>query len=207
MLRTALTGGIGAGKSTIAQIFSSYGAHIVDADALGRELMQAGGKTFDEVIRLFGSDILCEDGSLNRGRLAQKIFSDEQLRETLERIMHPAIRERAVEKIANIRRIYGDDAIVIEDIPLLVETGQYHHFDKVIVVYADLPVRLERLKKYRGMSREDALNRMSAQASDAQRAEVAHWVIDNSGDIADTKQRVLEVWEGLLASSDAKNNQ
>ena len=186
--RYALTGGIGSGKSTIAALFVEQGAFLVDADAISRSLME------------FGEHLLDEDGRLNRPALARIVFNDEQARLRLNAIVHPAIRERAAQLVEQAQSEPGFSGVVLEDIPLLVETGDPSAFEGVVVVRTPLATRLQRLVSSRGMSEEDARARIAAQATDEQREAVATWIIDNGGSLEETAEQVRAVWEQMTAA-------
>lgn len=193
-----LTGGIGSGKSTVAAMFSDKGAFIIDADAISRELMEPGEETLQRVVAAFGEEILLDNGQLNRPHLASLIFANPAEREKLNAIVHPAVRERSQLLREEAVAQQGENATIIEDIPLLTETGQADRFDGVIVVCANEKVRLERLTTQRGILKEDALARIKAQASDEERAQIARWIIDNSGSREDTQHQVERVWQEII---------
>ena len=201
MPHLGLTGGIGSGKSTVATMFEEKGAVIIDADAISRELMEPGQETLKKVVAVFGEKILHKDGHLNRAQLATLIFSDSTQRETLNSIVHPAVRHRAQELRKVALETQGKDAVIIEDIPLLTETGQASRFDGVIVVYADEAVRLNRLISSRGLSESDAISRMKAQATDDERARIATWIIDNSGELNETEHQVDKILRLVQANT------
>ncbi|MFW0119098.1 dephospho-CoA kinase [Rothia sp. P5764] len=194
VIHIGLTGGIGSGKSTVAQILVKLGATLIDADAIGRDLMQPGQPVFAEVVRVFGQGVLAKNGSLDRATLASLVFADESKREKLNSIVHPAIRVQAQRQRDKAAEKLGQSGVIVEDIPLLVETGQANRFDGVIVVEADPAERLRRLVELRGMSEADALARMNAQATDQERRALATWVIDNSGSLAETEEQVGRVY-------------
>lgn len=192
-----LTGGIGSGKSTVAAMFSDKGAFIIDADAISRELMEPGEETLQRVVAAFGEEILLDNGQLNRPHLASLIFANPEKREKLNAIVHPAVRARSQLLREEAVAQQEENATIIEDIPLLTETGQADRFDGVIVVCANEKVRLERLTTQRGILKEDALARIKAQASDEERAQIARWIIDNSGSREDTQHQVERVWQEI----------
>ncbi|MFW0181575.1 dephospho-CoA kinase [Rothia sp. P5766] len=194
VIHIGLTGGIGSGKSTVAQILVKLGATLIDADAIGRDLMQPGQPVFAEVVRVFGQGVLAKNGSLDRAALASLVFADESKREKLNSIVHPAIRVQAQRQRDRAAEKLGQSGVIVEDIPLLVETGQANRFDGVIVVEADPAERLRRLVELRGMSEADALARMNAQATDQERRALSTWVIDNSGSLAETEEQVGRVY-------------
>ncbi|OBI99585.1 dephospho-CoA kinase [Mycobacterium sp. 1465703.0] len=194
MLRIGLTGGIGAGKSALSSTFEGYGAVIVDGDVIAREVVQPGTEGLAALVEAFGSDILLPDGSLDRPALAAKAFRDDGARKTLNGIVHPLVGNRRSEIIASV----SEDSVVVEDIPLLVESGMAPLFPLVIIVYADAEVRLRRLVDQRGMPEEDARARIAAQASDDQRRAVADIWLDNSGSPAELVQRAEDLWHNRI---------
>lgn len=197
MRHLALTGGIGSGKSTVAQFFAERGATIIDADAISRQLMEPGQQVLAHVVETFGDHLLDETGRLDRQALADVVFNDDTAREQLNAIVHPAVRAESSRQREAALAADPDNAVIIQDIPLLVETGQAETFDGVIVVQTDHDTRLQRLTETRGMSPEDATARIAAQATDAQRAAIATWVIDNSGALDATEAQVDTVWRQL----------
>ncbi|MFD9704060.1 dephospho-CoA kinase [Lentzea sp. NPDC059081] len=190
MLRVGLTGGIGSGKSTVAKLLVERGAVVIDADKLAREVLEPGTEGLAEVVRAFGADVLNADGSLDRAALAAKAFASEEARQTLNGITHPRIGALTGQRMAEA----PEDAIVVHDIPLLVERDMAAVYHLVIVVYADAGTRLERLVTSRGMGRQDAENRIAAQATDEQRRAVADVWLDNTGEVPD----VSALWDRLV---------
>ncbi|OBG74605.1 MULTISPECIES: dephospho-CoA kinase [unclassified Mycobacterium] len=190
MLRIGLTGGIGAGKSALSATFAELGAVIVDGDVIAREVVQPGTEGLAALVDAFNADILLDDGSLDRPALAAKAFRDDEARKTLNGIVHPLVGRRRAEIIASV----PDDSVVVEDIPLLVESGMAPLFPLVVIVFADVEVRLRRLIDQRGMPEEDARARIAAQASDEQRRAVADVWLDNSGSRDDLVRRARDVW-------------
>ncbi|MDA1360331.1 dephospho-CoA kinase [Glycomyces luteolus] len=190
MLRVALTGGIGAGKSTVAAKLSELGARVIDADALSREVVAPNTEGLAAVVSRFGPEVLDTDGALDRAELAKIVFSNPPARAELEAIVHPRVRTRARE----LTDAMPEDAIVVQDIPLLAETGQAPGFHLNIDVEAPRELRLERLAE-RGLPREDAIRRIDAQASDAERREVCDVVIHNRDGREDLERRVAMLWE------------
>ena len=191
MLVVALTGGIGAGKSLVAQYFSELGATVVDADQLARVAIERGSAGFDEVLLRFGESIL-RDGDIDRKALAEIVFSDSTARSDLEAIIHPLVRELFSEVVADL----AGDEILIYEIPLLVESSAASNFDQVITVEADIEVRKERLRK-RGMFISEIERRMEAQATREQREALADQIIVNDGDEDALLRKVEKLWEDL----------
>ncbi|MCO7197298.1 dephospho-CoA kinase [Pseudonocardia sp. McavD-2-B] len=195
MLRTGLTGGIGAGKSTVATRLVERGAVLVDSDVIAREVVEPGTAGLAAIVEAFGRDVLDAGGRLDRPALAAVVFSDAGARRTLDGIVHPLVRARSDEIVAAAPA----DAIVVQDIPLLVEGGMAPTFPLVVVVGVDAEERVRRLVSARGMSEQDARARIAAQAGDEQRRAVADVWLDNSGEPDDTRRRVDALWDGRLA--------
>jgi dephospho-CoA kinase len=193
MLRIGLTGGIGAGKSTVSATFADCGGILVDGDVIAREVVEPGTEGLAKLVDAFGEDILRSDGALNRPALAAKAFGDEDTRATLNGIVHPLVGRRRAEIIASVSGHPEKDTVVVEDIPLLVESGMAPLFPLVVIVHADAELRVRRLIK-RGMSEEDARARISAQASDEQRRAVADVWLDNSASQGELVERARELW-------------
>lgn len=193
-MRVGLTGGVASGKSTVSAVLRDLGAVVVDADALAREVVEPGTPGLAAVAAAFGPEVLADDGSLDRGRLGAVVFADPDRRQALEAIIHPLVRARA----AQIEAAADPGAVVVHDIPLLVETGQEKSFDAVIVVDVPEDVQVERAARERGWSREEARSRIAAQASREQRRAAATYVVDNSGTTEDLRQRVAEVFAELV---------
>jgi dephospho-CoA kinase len=191
MLVVALTGGIGAGKSLVAQYFSELGARVVDADQLSRIAIERGSKGFDEVVTRFGESIL-RNGDIDRKALGEIIFKDKSAKADLEAIIHPRVRELFFEVVNDL----ATDEILIYEIPLLVETGAASNFDQIITVEADIEIRKSRLLK-RGMFISEIESRLAAQASPSEREAVATHVIENSGDEDQLLRKVENLWEEL----------
>ena len=189
VLRIGLTGGIGSGKSTVTALLAARGAVVIDADRIAREVVEPGTPGLAAVVEAFGEQVLRDDGSLDRPALAAIVFADAEARRRLDGIVHPLVRARAAELAAAA----PGDAVVVHDVPLLVETGQAGGYDLVLVVQADPGVRVRRLVR-RGLSEADARARMAAQADDEQRRAVADVVLDNSGTEAELAAQVDRFW-------------
>jgi dephospho-CoA kinase len=192
-MRVGLTGGVGSGKSTVAQALAAHGAVVIDADALAREVVEPGTPGLAAVVAEFGPEVLGPDGALDRPRLGALVFADPVRRATLEAIVHPLVRRRAAE----LEAAAPAGALVVHDIPLLAETGQAATFDAVLVVDVPPEIQVERLVRDRGWSADDAAARIAAQASRDERLAVATHVIDNTGTREDLRQRVAEVFDEL----------
>lgn len=191
MLVVALTGGIGAGKSLVAQFFSELGARVIDADQLARIAIERGSAGFDDVIARFGEEITT-NGDIDRKALADIVFSDAIAKADLEAIVHPRVRQLFLDVVADL----APDEILIYEIPLLVETGATKNFDQIITVEAELEIRKARLLK-RGMFISEIQSRLSAQACPAEREAIATYLIENSGDQDQLLRKVENLWEEL----------
>ena len=194
VLRIGLTGGIGSGKSTVSRLLEQRGAVIVDADAIAREVVAPGTRGLAAVTEAFGDGVVAPDGSLDRPALAAVVFADPEARKRLDAIVHPLVRARATEVAAAAPAA----AVVVNDVPLLVETGQAGSYDLVLVVEADPATRVARLVQ-RGLTAEDARARMAAQATDEQRRAVADVVLDNSGTPEELEAQVDRFWADRVA--------
>ena len=194
MLRLGLTGGIGAGKSTVSKELVALGAVLVDADAIAREIVEPGSEGLAELVDAFGDDILSPDGSLNRPALAAKAFASDEARAVLNAITHPRVGQRTAELVASAPA----DGIVVQDIPLLVEGGMAAVFNLVAIVHTDEDERIRRLVELRGMPEADARARIAAQARDDERRAVADVWLDNNGDEAALVQAVRSLWTERL---------
>lgn len=189
MLRIGLTGGIGAGKSTVSATFAECGGIIVDGDVIAREVVEPGTEGLSQLVEAFGKDILQADGSLNRPALAAKAFVDDEQRAKLNGVVHPLVARRRQEILDSVH----EDAVVVEDIPLLVETGMAPFFPLVVVVSAEEETRVERLIK-RGMDEADARARIKAQAPEEQRRAIADVLLDNSGSQGELVEKARDLW-------------
>ena len=196
MLMVGLTGGIGAGKSEVARRLAELGAVVIDSDRLAREVVEPGTEGLAEVVAAFGPEVLGPDGALDRPALGRRVFGDEAARHRLEAIIHPRVRARSAELVAAA----PPDAVVVNDIPLLVESGIGAGFDLVVVVASSEPSRLRRLARHRGMSAEEARSRMAAQATDEQRRAVADVVLDNDGSLEELRAAVDRLWHERLSA-------
>jgi len=189
VLRIGLTGGIGAGKSTAAERFGELGARVIDHDQLARRVVEPGSAALADIVGEFG-DRVVSGGLLDRASLAAIVFSDDQARVRLEEIIHPYVRAAA--SAADRQARAEGVGVVVHDIPLLVETGQGGDFDLVVCVTAPLSARLARLQQRRGLTHEQAMDRILAQASDAERATVCDVELDGSGTVEQLRAQVDE---------------
>jgi len=194
VLLVGLTGGIGAGKSTVAELLAARGATVVDADVVARAVVEPGQPAFEQLVEHFGPGVVGPDGRLDRPALARVAFVDDESRKALEAITHPAINQEFQRRVSEAPA----DAVVVCDVPLLAESEQARArgYEVVIVVEAPRAVRLERLEA-RGLARADAEARMAAQATDEQRRELATYVVDNGGDRAHLERQVDRIWADL----------
>ncbi|MCH4249890.1 MAG: dephospho-CoA kinase [Microbacteriaceae bacterium] len=194
----ALTGGIGAGKSTVASVWRTLGAEIVDADQLAREVVSPGAPALAEVVRAFGPEILLPDGALDRPALAAIVFADPDRRRLLESILHPAVQHLAATRLSA-----SQARIAVYDVPLLAEARKALHFDRIVVVSAPEEVRLRRLIEIRGMDAAKARDRIRSQATEAERLALADDVLDASGTLESTRERARLLWSELLKRAGA----
>jgi dephospho-CoA kinase len=190
VLRIGLSGGIGSGKSTVSAAFSECGGIVVDGDVIAREVVQPGTEGLAALVDAFGSEILLPDGALNRPALAAVAFPDDAKRATLNGIVHPLVGRRRAELI----EAAPANAVVVEDIPLLVESQMAPMFPLVVIVNADVEVRVARLVEQRGFSEVDARARIAAQATEEQRRAVADVWLDNSGTAEELTRRAVDLW-------------
>jgi dephospho-CoA kinase len=203
MLRIGLTGGIAAGKSVAARRLAELGAVVVDHDVLAREAVAPGSVGLERVVEAFGDGVLLADGSLDRPALAAVVFGDDAARERLEGIVHPEVRRLSAEREA--AAVAADPrAVVVHDIPLLVETGQADRFGLVVVVHAPAALRTERLVAARGLGPDEARARVAAQASDDERLAAADVVLDGTGTDDALRAQVDALWERAAAEAAAE---
>jgi dephospho-CoA kinase len=192
-VHVGLTGGIGAGKSSVARLLAERGAVVLDADLAARAVVEPGTEGLAEVVAAFGTDVLGADGGLDRAKLAAVVFADAERRAALNAIVHPRVRAWMAERAAAAPA----GSVVVQDIPLLVEGGLVPLFDHVVVVDAEDEARMERLMKDRGMTAEQAQARIDAQAPRQVRNAAAHTLIHNDGSRADLAEAVAGLWQEL----------
>lgn len=188
MLKVAVTGGIGSGKSAVGDILEELGAVIVDADELARTVIERGNSGYDQVLAAFGDEVLTS-GEIDRAKLAGLVFSDPELRKKLEGIIHPLVREAAEE----IMKSAPSGSVVVNEIPLLFETNGAKRFDFVIAVQTPMELRIERLSQ-RGMKLYEIEKRIAVQASDQERASIANVIVVNDGSLDHLRSKVEELW-------------
>ncbi|TXS47049.1 dephospho-CoA kinase [Streptomyces sp. OR43] len=193
MLKVGLTGGIGAGKSEVSRMLAGYGAVLIDADRIAREVVEPGTPGLDAVVGEFGTGVLTPEGTLDRPKLGSIVFSDGERLAALNAIVHPLVGARSAE----LERAAEPGSVVVHDVPLLTENGLAPLYDLVIVVDAAPETQLDRLVRLRGMAEQEARARMAAQATREQRRAVADLVIDNDGPIEALEPQVREVWAEL----------
>jgi dephospho-CoA kinase len=203
VLVIGLTGGIGSGKSTVSAMLAERGAVVVDADAIVRELQQPGTPVFDAMVERFGREIVAADGTLDRAAVADRVFDDPAALADLNAIVHPAV---GAEIARRLEELAPTDAVVVLDVPLLVESKNPYPVAGLLVVDVDPEVAVRRLVEHRGMREADVRARMARQASREERLARADHVIDNSGTLDDLAREVEEAWawiEGLRARQSA----
>ena len=199
MLLVGLTGNIGSGKSTVAQMLSERGATIIDADVLARRAVELGTPAFDKIVARWGSSILAPDGHLDRAALRRVVFADHAQLEELNQIVHPEVERLRTRLIDQARR--RGDQVVVCDIPLLFERHMTDRFDRIVLVDAHRAIRLERLVKERGLRETEAMDMIAAQMPAELKRARADFVIDNDGTFAQLERRVNDVWTALLSGA------
>lgn len=198
-----LTGGIAAGKSTVARRLAELGAVVIDADHLAREAVTPGSRGLAAIVERFGNAVLGDDGSLDRAALGRIVFADEEARRALNGIVHPEVRRLYAEAVADARA-NDPDAVIVYDVPLLAEARAADEFGTIVVVDAPADVRIARLVELRGMDRQEAENRVGSQISDADRRAMADVIIDSAGTIDETIAQTDALWWRLVAERDAR---
>jgi dephospho-CoA kinase len=202
MLLIGLTGNIASGKSTVAHVLAARGATIIDADVLARRAVEAGTPAFESIVRRWGDKILARDGQLDRVALRERVFSNLEELEALNGIVHPEVNRLRKRLVTEARR--RGDRIVVCDIPLLFEKHLAGDFDKIVLVDAPRPMRLERLVRDRGLHEAEAMKMIAAQMPAELKRAGADYVIDNTGTLAELEARVDEVWRELDEGSRAR---
>ena len=200
MLLVGLTGNIGSGKSTVAQLLSERGATIIDADVLARRAVELGTSAYDKIVARWGAAVLSPDGHLDRAALRRIVFGNPEQLEELNQIVHPEV-ERLRARLVEQARARGD-RIVVCDIPLLFERHMTDRFDRIILVDAHRAIRLERLVSDRGLHETEAMDMIAAQMPAELKRARADFVIDNDGSLTHLERVVQDVWSALLADAD-----
>lgn len=199
MVNVGLTGGIGSGKSEVSRRLAAYGAVVIDSDLIAREVVEPGTPGLAALVEEFGPGILAADGTLDRSKLGTIVFADPEKLAALNAIVHPLVGARADE----LRKAAGDSAVLLNDVPLLAENKLAALYDLVVVVDAAPETQLDRLVRLRGMTEQDARNRMAAQATRAERLAIADVVIDNDGPIDALEPQLRALWERLTGEPPA----
>jgi len=196
MLRVGLTGGLASGKSFVGRALSDLGCLLIQADLLGRQVLEQGGETYEAVVKTFGNQIVDPDGRINRRRLAKIVFSDPEQLAKLNALVHPRVKERERDLAAEFAREHPD-GIAVTEAAILVETGSYKDYDRLIVAVCRPEQQIERSMERDGVSREEVLNRLSRQMPLEEKVKHADFIIDTSGTKEDTLQQVRTVYESL----------
>lgn len=197
MLRVGLTGSIAVGKSFVASVFEQLGCHVLDADETAREVVLPGTPGLNEVVKRFGDEVLQTDGTLDRQHLGQLVFGSEQLRSDLNSILHPRIIERQ-DEILRKWEIEDPDGLAFVDAALMIESGGYKRFDKLVVVHCRPEVQLERLMLRNNLSRDEAQRRVDSQMPQEEKQRFADYLIDTSDGFDAARQRTKEVYDRLV---------
>jgi dephospho-CoA kinase len=197
MIVAGLTGGIGSGKSVAARLFRERGAAVISADEIAHRTIRRGGPAYDPVVALFGEGILSPDGEIDRKRLAAIVFDDPERREKLNRIVHPLVFRQAERLIEEIRR-ERPDAVVVFEVPLLIESGGHRRVDRVVAVTAARALRVRRLVQRDRLTQEQAEKRIDAQMPDEEKARFADYVIDGDRPIGEIEKQVDEIYRALV---------
>ena len=204
MLLVGLTGNIASGKTTVAQLLSERGATIIDADVLARRAVERGTKAFDAIVRRWGTSVLAPDGHLDRAALRRAVFGNSRELEALNDIVHPEVERLRNQRIEEARA--RGDRIVVCDIPLLFEKKMVDRFDRILLVDAPRPLRLERLVSDRGLRETEAMDMIAAQMPAELKIARADFVIDNGGTLTQLESRVAEIWASLVQGAESKEH-
>jgi dephospho-CoA kinase len=203
MLNVGLTGGIATGKSTVVRMLVKKGARVIDHDGLVHILQEPGQPVWKRIVESFGRDILDADERIDRKKLGNLVFDNQQRRKLLEGIVHPAVLEEAQRQREEIFRA-NEKAIILSDIPLLLEVGMQDEFDLVLLVYASSELQIKRVMRRNNLSREEAIARLKSQMPIDEKLKFADLVIRNDGTMRELERRVDEVWQELLAREKKK---
>ena len=204
MLLVGLTGNIASGKSTVAQFLSEHGATIIDADVLARRAVERGSRAFDAIVKRWGTSILAPDGHLDRAALRRVVFGNPKELEELNEIVHPEVERLREQRISEAAT--RGDRVVVCDIPLLFEKKMVDHFDRIVLVDAPRPVRLERLVNDRGLRETEAMDMIASQMPAELKRARADFVIDNAATLTELERRVNDVWASLIQDAEAREH-
>ena len=197
MLKVGLTGGIASGKSTVSKIFASFGAKVLDADEVAREVLLPGQPAWTRLRQVFGEEFFHPDGTVKRKQLRKLVFADPEKRSQLNAIVHPEVM-REINRRSEILSSSAQNGVLLVDVPLLLEVGVANRFDKVVVVYVSESVQINRLQQRDGISEEEAKQALKVQMALSKKVEQADYLIDNSGTLEETLAQVEKVWDELL---------
>ena len=203
MLRVGLTGGIASGKSTVSKIFASFGAQVLDADEVARELLLPGQPAWKRLRQAFGEEFFHPDGTVKRKQLRKLVFTNPEKRDQLNAIVHPEVMKEINRRSEALSSSLQAKVLVV-DVPLLLEVGVADRFDKIVVVDARESVQINRLMQRDGISEEEAKQALKAQMPLSEKVELADYVIDNNSTLADTEIQVRKVWKELLELARSK---
>jgi dephospho-CoA kinase len=197
MLKVGLTGGIASGKSTVSKIFASFGAKVLDADEVAREVLLPGQPAWTRLRQVFGEGFFHPDGTVKRKQLRKLVFADPEKRSQLNAIVHPEVM-REINRRSEVLSSSAQNGVLLVDVPLLLEVGVANRFDKVVVVYVSESVQINRLQQRDGISEEEAKQALKVQMALSKKVEQADYLIDNSGTLEETLAQVEKVWDELL---------
>lgn len=203
MLHVGLTGNIASGKTNARRVFAELGAHAIDADEIAHDLLLPMGEIYRKVVESFGSAIVDDDGTINRKRLGAIVFSDCEKRQLLNSLVHPGVRVEVRRRIAELEGMHAV-GIIIVDAALMVETGSYRNYDKLVVVYCEPALQLDRLLRRGGLTLEEAKARIASQMPVEEKLKVADYRIDTSGTLNQTRQQIEGVYRELILSEIAQ---
>jgi dephospho-CoA kinase len=204
MLLVGLTGNIASGKSTVAQFLSEHGATIIDADVLARRAVERGSRAFDAIVKRWGTSILAPDGHLDRAALRRVVFGNPKELEELNEIVHPEVERLREQRISEAGA--RGDRVVVCDIPLLFEKKMVDHFDRIVLVDAPRPLRLERLVNDRGLRETEAMDMIASQMPAELKRARADFVIDNATTLTELERRVNDVWASLIQDAESREH-
>ena len=205
MLRVGLTGGIASGKSTVSKIFASFGAQVLDADEVARELLLPGQPAWKRLRQAFGEEFFHPDGTVKRKQLRKLVFANSEKRGQLNAILHPEVMKE-INRRSEILSSSLQPTVLVVDVPLLLEVRVAHRFDKIVVVDARQSVQVKRLMQRDGISEDEAKQALKVQMPLSEKVELADYVIDNNATLADTEIQVRKVWEELFELARAKRS-